>query len=52
MNINIELPYDTADVKQDKGKSSRRYSYIKYFLAKKEANYNPNDLTGYSYYDG
>ena len=52
MNINIELPADSADVKQDKGKVSKRYSYIKYFLAKKEANYNPLELSGFSFYDG
>lgn len=36
ININIDLPWDSAEVKREDGIESRRYSYIKYFMAKNE----------------
>jgi len=35
INLNIDLPWDSAEVISQDGKSSRRYSYIKYFMAKR-----------------
>ena len=52
MNLNIELPLESAEYKIEEGKSAPRFSYIKYLLARKKSEENREALLGYDYYDG
>ena len=52
ININIEVPVESAEYLMEEGKSAPRYSYIKYFMAKKKSKERREELVGYDYYDG
>lgn len=36
LNLNIELPFESADIRNENQQTYRHYSYIKYFLAKQK----------------
>jgi hypothetical protein len=36
LNLHIELPVDSGEVKTEDGKIKKRYSYIKYLMARKK----------------
>ena len=55
MNLNVQLPIESGEDKNDEEggkKPTKRYSYIKYLMAKKRSDVNRQTLSGYEYYDG